>query len=598
MGYPGNNSLVAEVKERILTTFEQTLDLAARGELGEASTGCDFILRLDPTFRPAAQLKQRLEQGEGALLVDDLRLAEKPAKEPTASGDVFEVTKRDGASGPPETDGGPPAAKENLESLFSDVEAREVEAALDLEGPPTPGSSELMSSGEPLAALDSESEQRIQELLDEGQTAFGEGRYQSAIDAWSRIFLVDIDHQEASRRIELARKLKAEVERQVEELYHEGVSRVESGDFDGARENFTKVLEMEGSHLAAQEYLDKLEAGTLGTRQEGVATEAAEEPAAGTPQIPQIPRELTEPVGEIDALPDDALGMPDEVADSPETTAEIEPPPPPTPSKPRGIKRSFLYIGGGVLALAVTAGWFLYRNFDDTFPNAGQEAPPVAGPQVDVIARAQQVFDEGNTELAIAQLKRLPPNHPRYAEAQALIAQWETPETDPGEEQLASPEQLAERDALVEQARAAFDNRQFLRSHRLLTQAAAVTTLEDEGLQLQTAAALELQPLRSEIEIFRQGDWAQALRSLWQIRQNDPDNPDVRQLMVDSYYNLGVRDLQRRDPAAAATSLKEALDLAGGDDPELERTLRFAESYQNRPVDLLYRIFVKYLPFR
>lgn len=594
MGYPGNNSLVAEVKERILTTFEQTLDLAARGELGEASTGCDFILRLDPTFRPAAQLRARLEQGEGALLVDDLRLAETPAKEPTASGDVFEVAKRDGASRPASSDGSPPAATEDLGSLFSDVEAREVEAALDWEGPPTPGSSELMSSSEPMAALDTESEQRIQELLAEGQTAFGEGRYQSAIDAWSRIFLVDIDHQEASRRIELARKLKAEVERQVEELYHEGVSQVESGNFDGARENFTKVLEMESSHLAAQEYLDKLEAGALEPPPD-------EEPAADTPPIP---RELTEPLDELDALAGEPLEGPDETTgldiatEAPEkTTAAVPPPPPPDPAKPRGIKRSFLYIGGGVLALAVTAGWLLYRNFDDTFPNAGQEAPPVSGPRVDVIARAQEVFDEGNTELAIAQLKRLPPNHPRYAEAQALIAQWETPETDPGGEQLASPEQLAERDALVEQARTAFDNRRFLHSHRLLTQAAAVTALDEEGLQLQTAAALELQPLRSEIEIFRQGEWAQALRSLWQIRQDDPSNPDVRQLMVDSYYNLGVRDLQRRDPAAAAENLKEALDLAG-DDPELERTLRFAESYRTRSVDLLYRIFVKYLPFR
>ena len=118
-----------------------------------------------------------------------------------------------------------------------------------------------------------------------------------------------------------------------------------------------------------------------------------------------------------------------------------------------------------------------------------------------------------------------------------------------------------------------------------------------EALQLQTAAALELQPLRSEIEIFRQGEWGEALRSLWQIRETDPNNPDVQRLMVDSYYNLGVRDLQRRDPLSAATNLREALELAGSDE-DVERVLEFAEAYQQRPVDLLYRIFVKYLPFR
>ena len=33
-------------------------------------------------------------------------------------------------------------------------------------------------------------------------------------------------------------------------------------------------------------------------------------------------------------------------------------------------------------------------------------------------------------------------------------------------------------------------------------------------------------------------------------------------------------------------------------DPQIARLIAFAEVYENRPDDLLYRIFVKYLPFR
>ena len=104
-------------------------------------------------------------------------------------------------------------------------------------------------------------------------------------------------------------------------------------------------------------------------------------------------------------------------------------------------------------------------------------------------------------------------------------------------------------------------------------------------------------PLRSEIEIFRQGEWDYALRSLWGKHEEEPGNRDIRRLMIDSYYNLGVRDLQRADPISATESLTEAVALAGSD-PEIQRLLDFAETYSKRSPDLLYRIFVKYLPFR
>ena len=46
-------------------------------------------------------------------------------------------------------------------------------------------------------------------------------------------------------------------------------------------------------------------------------------------------------------------------------------------------------------------------------------------------------------------------------------------------------------------------------------------------------------------------------------------------LIVDSYYNLGVRDLQRGDPVSATEKFQEAIALDRGD-PQLQRAARFA----------------------
>ncbi len=68
-------------------------------------------------------------------------------------------------------------------------------------------------------------------------------------------------------------------------------------------------------------------------------------------------------------------------------------------------------------------------------------------------------------------------------------------------------------------------------------------------------------------------------------------------MIVDCYYDLALRDLQRTDAVKASASLKEAFNLQP-EDELLKRLNVFAQTYQERPKDLLYRIYVKYLPYR
>src|SRR5258706_2509979 len=67
MNYPGNPALGSDVQQRIVATFEQTLDLAIAGNRQEALLGCDFVLRMDSHFEPARRLQERINAHSGAL---------------------------------------------------------------------------------------------------------------------------------------------------------------------------------------------------------------------------------------------------------------------------------------------------------------------------------------------------------------------------------------------------------------------------------------------------------------------------------------------------------------------------------------------------
>src|SRR4029079_11067596 len=98
----------------------------------------------------------------------------------------------------------------------------------------------------------------VAELRDDRHGPFARGAPQGALDAWSRIFLIDIDHQEAAHRIERARTAKAEQERQVEQAYHEALAQAQSGDVDGAKATLAEVLDKQPNHVAARDALGKL----------------------------------------------------------------------------------------------------------------------------------------------------------------------------------------------------------------------------------------------------------------------------------------------------------------------------------------------------
>lgn len=424
---------------------------------------------------------------------------------------------------------------------------------------------------------------RVQALLDEGQAAFDQGEYQNAIDSWSRIFLIDIDNQEAARRIEGARQLKAEREREVEELFHVGVGRFDAGDWPAAREAFRSVLQAQPSYVLAREYLDKIderEAGGDGPRLDlpELAPLASAAPAAAAPGRGGSRGE------EILVPPDPSDGRREAVKPAVGGFAA---------KARRGpqLSPAFLAIGGAVLVALVAGGWFLSTQWSKLFPNAKETAAP-AMDSVKVVEAAKKLQAEGKGAAAITQLKRIPPTDGAFSEAQSLIAQWEKLEA---ERPAALPvEKQAEYARILERANAAFAEGENLLARRHFTAASALSPLDGESAARAQRVEENLKPLTAELQLVKDGEYEMALNRLWRRREAEPGNRDVSRLMVDTYYNLALLDLNRADVKAAHAKTKDGLAL-DRNDAELDRLEKFCTAYEKKKPDLLYRIFVKYL---
>src|SRR2546430_9728897 len=74
--YPGNSALSTAVKDRVLSTFQQTVALFKQGRTEEVVQGCGLILRMDPLFDPAKKLMEKARNPSAPINVDSLIAAD------------------------------------------------------------------------------------------------------------------------------------------------------------------------------------------------------------------------------------------------------------------------------------------------------------------------------------------------------------------------------------------------------------------------------------------------------------------------------------------------------------------------------------------
>lgn len=412
----------------------------------------------------------------------------------------------------------------------------------------------------PARAADS----RVAALLGQGQEAFERGDFAAAIDTWSRIYLVDAHHEEATHRIEEARHRREEVERLAEHRFYEARDAFDQGNADDARQLCHEVLQLQPQHLEAHDLLQRLE----------------------TPSAPPPPPVMPPEVAEEDLFKDDFV--PSRISSSgavPAVAARgtgggVRASREAARASASGLRRVPLPIlgaVGGALVLLLVAGVLLRGSL-------------FGGPDEDVsagLAEAERLAGDGQFQQAVTLLQSLEVEgevanqvRQRLLEYQRKLKSSKAPET-PGEAALA-------RQALA----------QGLRVKALGVIRLGLTKVPGDR---------ELQSLASEITVVNPvlpalAD-AVASRNYESVRQHAatllsglPGDPEAGRLWSAATFDRAVT-LLRKYQVAEAYGLLQELAAKGGD-PEVERLKDLAASYRSRPIDPRYQIFVTSVELR
>jgi tetratricopeptide (TPR) repeat protein len=116
------------------------------------------------------------------------------------------------------------------------------------------------------AECDVNRDARIEQLLLAGLDHYFAGRYDQAIDVWSRAFFFDRNHPRARAYIERAQSVLAERQRESEELLQQGVAAFDRGDAGEARRLLTAALDRGAPPDEALAVLSRLDRREIGAR--------------------------------------------------------------------------------------------------------------------------------------------------------------------------------------------------------------------------------------------------------------------------------------------------------------------------------------------
>src|SRR6478735_516051 len=89
-------------------------------------------------------------------------------------------------------------------------------------------------------------ESRVEQLLLAGLDQYFAGRYEQAIDVWTRVAFLDRRNTRAKAYIDRARGLVAERQREIEALVQEGVAAYHAGDLAASRTLLTRAVDRGG----------------------------------------------------------------------------------------------------------------------------------------------------------------------------------------------------------------------------------------------------------------------------------------------------------------------------------------------------------------
>ena len=432
-----------------------------------------------------------------------------------------------------------------------DAFTMEFQPGLDQAAPATGDAAEASASGE-----------RIQGLLDQGQHEFDRGDFQSAIDTWSRIYLIDAQHAEAERRIGQARRRREEVDRLVAQRFHEASEAFNAKRLDEARELCREVLKLQPQHLEAHDLMQRLE------------TPAAPPPPPAAPPLAGEEDLFRDDfVPEAIATPGMAPGPGGPAAGLPQRVSERLARGPRTRLSLPSVPLPWLGVGVGVLLLVLVAGFLLRHTvFKDGSRGVAR-----------ALAESQGLATQGNLHAAIQLLQSVQGQvegeqanqvNQRILEYQRKLKAKAAPPPVPGSKAAA--------DALA--AGRPVEAMQLVR-------AGLAKLPGDPGFaKLQAEITAYSPTLPRLVDEIGRGNW-DAVRALaGEILKQHPEDVEVRKVWATATFNTAILQLRKYQVAQAHGLLVEL--AKDSDDPDVTRLEEFAKSYLSRPADPLYKTFV------
>ena len=705
------------MKERVLTTFQQTLTLFKQGRTDEVVAGCNLLLQMDPMFDPAKKLLAKLRNPELPLDVDSLlpapvdqRSAMEHAREAMAARDferVIQLTSdvlsddllndearvlgdeaREKVEAAPFVEqftrkaeqslagGNGASAKMELEkaraldpthpevvrigraidarsaapsqtapspSFVVDAPAaggRAASPAADFgftfeeEKPPevsfanfsfdTPAASDFsfeatqqLPAAQPPASpkkktdtspfggfsfdskpnvpaaaefdfatasvlANEEDQKKIDQYLADGDRAFEAADYSQAIDLWSRIFLIDVTNDQASDRIERAKMKRRELEGKAETLLASGIEAFERGDTAKAHAELTEVLRLDPRNTSAQEHLDR-----LGETVEGRAPAKPANVYVAPPPDEKYGNDLFDDELSLSAY-DTPLVPPDpSTAAATATAAKAKTKAAPA-SEARKLPLGLIAIVLGVLVLG-GGGWFVWSRMST-------DEVETAGEGESIMARATMLAKNGRYDQAIALLRDIKPGDPKHNDSLVMIADLQKKKSTSAAliDGIPAAEYYEQRAAA---GAAAFAVGDYVAAKAAFEQALRVKPLSPDLKAQYDTAAQQASKLDAAKALFSERRYSEAIANLQPLLEAEPQNASIRRMVVDAHFNLGAMALQEERIGDAVREMDEVLQMDPTDELA-RRSKELAVRYNGEPKDLLYKIYVKYLPLR
>ena len=242
---------------------------------------------------------------------------------------------------------------------------------------------------------------KIDQYLQDGDSAFDSGNYQQAIDLWSRIFLIDVTNEAASERIERAKAKRRESEQKIEAILTAGVQAFERKEAVQARAKFKEVLSIDPGNVTAQDYLQRVDS-----------------PAASAPAFaPCGPRRNTYSATLLEDDSEGGYGAPataHPVRNASVAGGRTPAASPRHPSAKRQQQPDWAVVTVIVAIAVIAGGWFAWTKF------MGQ---PVTKPGASRAAfdRATELSQQGKYDQAMTTLQEIKPGDSQYEKALGMI---------------------------------------------------------------------------------------------------------------------------------------------------------------------------------